>query len=398
MTWVSASLGAALIVAAIADLFMTAISVGHGAGPIAGRIADWIWRPLLALKRRTGWTRQLLFGGPLILLAITTTWVLLLILGWSLVFGSPETLLTVQDGAPVPVLGRLRYAATLVIGRGTSAVQPAIGFYEVLEPVAAATGVTVLSLSIAYVIPVVQGVVAKRSLALYLSTLGRTPAEILSRAWNGTDLGSLDLHLVALAPRVAQVAQSHLAYPIIHFFHASSRETALGPSLVAVDEAITAHAQVAESVQMDATTTAPLRRAVDDFLDTLSHAFIRAAEVDVATGDERMRATMATLEEAGLPLERATRGELSEEEVARNRLLRGYLVHDGWEHADALDLTADVEEDVDEDADDPAPTDEDAVEVDDDADTDHGADTDAAADGDGQDHNDTEGAESRSAT
>lgn len=377
MTWVSTSLGTLLVVAAIGDLFMTAISVGHGAGPIAGRIADWIWRPLLWIKWRTGWTRQLLFGGPAILLAITTTWVMLLILGWSLIFGGPETLLTVQDGKPVPVVGRLRYAATLVIGRGSSSVQPAVGFYEVLEPVAAATGVTVLSLSIAYVIPVVQGVVAKRSLALYLSTLGRTPAEILRRAWNGNDLGSLDLHLVALVPRVAQVAQSHLAYPIIHFFHASSRETALGPSLVAVDEAITAHAQVDESVRMDVTTTAPLRRAVDDFLDTLRLAFIRPADVDVATGDDRMRATMSKLEGAGLPLERTSRDDLTEEEVTRNRLLRGYLVHDGWGDADALDLTADVDEDVDEDADDPAPTDEDAVE-----DVDDGSDT---SDSDGHD-------------
>ena len=338
MVWVTTAVGAALIVFALIDLLATAVSVGHGAGPIAGRLARSTWTGMLRFHQRFATPKLLRAGGPIILLLILAMWVLLLILGWSLVFGRPETLIAVEDGTPVPVLGRLRYAASIVVGRGSSVAQPAGGIYEVLEPIAAVTGLTVLSLSIAYVLPVVRGVVAKRSLALYLSTLGRTPDEVLTRAWNGEDLGQLDLHLIALAPRVAEVAQSHLGYPVMHYFHSRDRETALGPSLVTIDQALTAHGMVADQVAIDPTATEPLRAAIDDFLDTLHLAFIEKSEINVDAGDERMTRTRDRLQEAGVPVDDDARHELSEDDVARNRLLRGYLVDDGWENADALDL------------------------------------------------------------
>lgn len=330
MTVLTSAVGGLLVVLVLFDLFTTAVSVGHGAGPLSGRLAHGVWRALLRLRRHTGPSRLLVLGGPLILLVVITVWVLLLILGWSLVFGAPETLLRIQDGSPVPALGRMRYAATLVIGRGSSGVQPSGAFHEVVEPVAALTGLTVLSLSIAYVLPVVQGVVAKRSLALYLSTLGHSPDEILVRSWNGTTLGQLDLHLIALAPRIAEVAQSHLAYPIIHFFHSDRRATALGPAIVALDRALTAHSMISREVAIDDTAITPLRITIDRFLDTLRLAFVEPAEAEVGQGDDRMERTRRRLEDAGIPLDPEARTEVSEDEVRRNRLLRGYLRHDGW--------------------------------------------------------------------
>lgn len=340
MTWVTTGLGAMLIVLALADLLATTVSVAHGTGPVAGGIARTVWGLLSRLRRRLGRPRLLVGGGPLILVLIIGAWVVLLITGWSLVFGQSERLLTVQDGTPVPVLGRMRYAASIVIGRGSAAVQPAGGVYEVLEPIAAATGLATLSLSIAYVLPVVRGVVAKRSLALYVHALGRTPSDVLRRAWNGRDLGQLELHLIDLTPRIAAIAQSHLAYPVIHYFHSADRPTALGPSLVALDETLTAHGFVDSPAQIDPTATEPLRAVIDDFLDTLRLAFIQPADAEVGPGDDRMSHTRTQLSEHGVPLDQDARHELSEEEVARNRLLRGYLAHDGWSDSDALDVAS----------------------------------------------------------
>lgn len=340
MTWVTTLVGAALVVFVLVDLLATAVSVGHGAGPLTKHLSRGVWGLLLRIHRRIDSDRLLVAGGPIILVLIIAVWVILLILGWSLVFGRAETLLTVQDGAPVAVLGRVRYAASIVIGRGSSVAEPAGALHEVLEPVAAMTGLMVLSLSIAYVLPVVRGVVAKRSLAVYLSTLGRSPHDVLCRAWNGQDLGQLDLHLIALASRVAEIAQSHLAYPVIHYFHSSARETALEPSIVAMDQALMAHDMLSDSIAMDSTATKPLRAAIDEFFDTLRHAFIEPAAVDVDPGDERMAATRESLHECGLPMADEVRSELSEDDVTRNRTLRGYLADAGWADADSLDAPA----------------------------------------------------------
>ncbi len=340
ITIVTAVVGGVIIVLTLTDLLVTTVSAGRGAGPVTGRIAHTTWRLLRRVQRAIGSTRPLVAGGPLILVTVILHWVALLILGWSLVFGSPDVLEAVTDGegTSVPGLTRMRYAATIIIGRGSSALQPSGGIYELLEPIAALSGLAVLSLSIAYALPVVRGVVEKRALAQYISTLGTSPGQILRRAWNGEDLGDLHLHLIALVPRVGSVAQSHLAYPIIHFFHSSERRTALGPSIVALDEAITANGLIAPEAAVKKTAIKPLRHAVSDFLDTLHFAFIEPAEVDVAEGDERMTATLHALDDEGIPLADDARHELSEEEVRRNRLLRGYLVHDGWGDADALDL------------------------------------------------------------
>lgn len=357
MAIVIAALGGAIVVFALYDLLVTTVSAGRGAGPMTGRIAHTTWRLLRRVQRTFGTARPLVAGGPLILGTVTLHWVALLIGGWSLVFGGPEVLraVAVDDGVSVPLTARVRYAAAIVIGRGSSTLQPAGDVYELLEPIAALSGLAVLSLSIAYALPVVRGVVEKRALAQYISSLGTSPAQILQRAWNGEDLGDLHLHMIDLTPRVGQVAQSHLAYPIIHFFHSAQRETALGPSIVALDEAVTANGLLADDVAVKKTAAKPLRHAVTTFLDTLHLAFIEPADVDVSEGDERMTATLRALEDDGIPMADEARWELSEEEVGRNRLLRGYLVHDGWGEADALDLSVDERpehDDQDDDVDD----------------------------------------------
>lgn len=337
MELVTATIGGGLIVVVMADLLTTAVSVSHGAGPLAGRLARTVWRGILRVHQRWRTPRLLVAGGPVILLLIIVSWIVLLILGWSLVFDSPETLLTVQDGKPVAVLGRLRYAASLVIGRGSGGIRPGGDLYATLEPVAALTGLAVVSLSIAYILPVVRGVVEKRSLALQIATLGSTAHEIITNAWDERDTGQLDLHLIALVPRVASVAQSHLAYPVIHYFHSAESETALGPSIAALDTVLTSNRLLHPDVRIDGTAVAPLEVAVDRFLQTLQFAFIQPADVPQDPAGDQLGQTTDELRAAGIPLTEDQDRQLSEQEADRIRLLRGYLVHDGWELLDVLE-------------------------------------------------------------
>ena len=99
--------------------------------------------------------------------------------------------------------------------------------------------------------------------------------------WDGSSTAQLDLHLIALVPDVAAVAQSHLAYPVIHYFHSESAETALGPSMAALDAALTANGVLAPEVRMDRTSVEPLRVAVGRFLQTLRVAFLSSAALEL---------------------------------------------------------------------------------------------------------------------
>ena len=60
-------------------------------------------------------------------------------------------------------------------------------------------------------------------------SFGETPADILGNAWNGNTFEPLTIHLANLAPSLSRLAQQHMAYPILHYFHSAERSLALAP-------------------------------------------------------------------------------------------------------------------------------------------------------------------------
>ena len=71
-----------------------------------------------------------------------------------------------------------------------------------------------------------------------------------------------------------EVGQGHLAYPVLHCVHSSTRETALAPSIAVLDEAITLFAGVCPEQRPDKGAFYPLRQAIAEFLSTLAEAHL----------------------------------------------------------------------------------------------------------------------------
>ncbi|MDX1658748.1 MAG: hypothetical protein R3343_08010 [Nitriliruptorales bacterium] len=333
MLWIVQPLvGAALVVVALYDLASTVIGASRGAGPISGRVAAGIWHLLLKIHRRgEGHPVMLRRSGPSILLVIIVLWVTMLIIGWAMIFGGSNSLLQVDTDEPLAFLGKVYFAAATILGRGSSNARPQGDFWDFMEALSGLTGIALLSLSIAYVIPVVQAVVTKRKVALYISSLGETPEKILDHAWNGRDLADLNLHIIALTPMVADLAERHLAYPVVHYFHSSEQSTAIGPAIVSLDEVLTINARVVDTEhRVSDSATIPLRQAITHFLDTLEFGFIDPVDehVDIAAVDR--------LEEAGVPVVEELPEDPFSETADRRQLLRGYLEHDGWHMLDLL--------------------------------------------------------------
>lgn len=324
-------LGGCLVVVTLYDLAATVIGVGRGAGPITAPVAKRIWGALLKIHEGSRHPKMLRRSGPSILVTIFVMWVSLLILGWSMVFGASDAVIDVDADEPLAFLGKLYFAAATVIGRGTTTGRPSGDLWQALEEVAGVSGILLLSLAIAYIIPVIQAVVAKRQIALYIWSLGETPEQMLENAWNGSNLGDLDLHLVALTPMVTGLAQRHLAYPIVHYFHSSELETAIGPAIVALDEMLTLNERVVHpDHRMPNSATIPLRNAITHFLNTLDTIFIEGVEGEIAvTSIDKIRRT-------GVPVTDDLPEDPLKETSARRRLLRGYLAHDGWHENELL--------------------------------------------------------------
>lgn len=329
----STALGVVILVAVMTDIIVTTLVPSGGAGPLT-KWGGWLlWAALRRLHRYRPSHRALRAAGPLVVASIVVMWLLGLVLGWSLVFGREGALIANESGDPTPLFGRVYFAASTVLGSGgPGAFGPGDDLWRTIEQIAAGTGVALVGLSIAYILPIVSAVVQKREVASYISSLGTSPDQILTRAFGDGHFGSLHLHFIALTPMVNRLAQNHLAYPVLHYFHSGERFTALGPSIVVLDESLTlAEEALADEHPMDPSSVQPCRAAIDGFLQTLTR-------IAVAAADEPLpRPTLDTYRDTGFSL-------LTDEEIderyerlrERRRLLRGFLEHDGWTLEEAM--------------------------------------------------------------
>lgn len=328
----------------LVDLASTTISLSSVRGPLSSRLSELVW----ALGSRTAGTSFNVVrrgAGPMLVVLISLGWLFTLTLGWSLIFSVDGALASTasqgEQSSPVRWIDALFFVFGNLIGRGSSSLSPDQAWWSSLVALMSLTGLALITLALAWILPVVSAVVQKRSFAAQLSALGGTPQDIVLRCWNGRDLGDLNLHLLPLISELTLLAQRHLAYPVIHYFHSSAPRTAIGPRIAALDDALTIIDAAglddpAEDTGLGPSVTDPLRQAVSDYLSTLEHVFITASDEAPPHPD------VDRLVEEGIAdadrLRRNLPGRCEDLEPRRSLLL-GYVRHDGWTWNDVTSAT-----------------------------------------------------------
>jgi hypothetical protein len=335
--------GSAIVLAVLYDLVATTVSLSAVRGPVSTRISALLGsigsRPS---NRRLAPLQRVL--GPALLIGILVGWLTTLALGWSLVFSAEGALSSTTDepqqSSDVRWVDALFFVFGRLVGTGSSDLEPAEAWWSTALAMLTLSGVILLTLVIAWILPVVAAVVQKRALASKISALGGTPQDIILGSWTGRDLGDLNLHLLPIIDELTVLAQRHLAYPVIHYFHTTAQRTAVAARIAALDEALTlidaaGLDDVDRRTGLDVSVTRPLRQAISDYLSTLEYVFIHPAEEPPAPPP------VGRLVEAGLAGPGTDREvvRLCEELEARRRLLRGYVLRDGWTWAAVCDDT-----------------------------------------------------------
>jgi hypothetical protein len=338
--------GAAIVLAVLYDLGATTISLSAVRGPVSGRLSALVWS--LGNRSRSECRRLQRITGPLLLVTILVGWFVALTAGWTLVFSADGALTSAaepeQQSSQVRWVDALFFVFGRLIGTGSSDLQPDAAVWSTAVALLTLSGVVLLTLVIAWILPVVGAVVQKRALASKISALGGTPQEIIRTSWTGRDLGDLNLHLLPLIDELTVLAQRHLAYPVIHYFHSSADRTALGPRLAALDEALTiidaaGLDHVERRTGLDVSVTRPLRQAISDYLSTLEYVFIEPAD------DCPPLPATDRLGDDGIVDGDCVRARLEDRAAelrSRRSLLLGYVLHDGWAW-DAVCEDADAE-------------------------------------------------------
>src|SRR2546430_17643994 len=157
--------GVIVLVVGSVDLIWTTLGT-HGGGPISAPIAKILWKGMTTIHRRMPQHRALSFGGSVILLSLIGSWLLMVLVGWTLVFeGAPHAVVELQTRHPADFVSRVYFVGAMMFTSGTSEYAPGGPVWQIAAIFVSASGLFVVTLSITYLLAVLGAIVEKRALA-----------------------------------------------------------------------------------------------------------------------------------------------------------------------------------------------------------------------------------------
>ncbi|WP_192825378.1 hypothetical protein [Rufibacter sp. LB8] len=172
--------------------------------------------------------------------------------------------------------------------------------WRIVTGAAAFSGLTFITASITYFVPVLSAVGLESKLSLYISSMGKTPQQILANAWDGEGFASFLDRSPELCQMLLQHTLNHYSYPVIHYFHNNDPKMAIAPGVVLLDEThkLLRYA-VSESVAKDELKMEMLQTTLFTFLKMLKGNFIEKRELEELVP----LPSLENLSAKGIPLE-----------------------------------------------------------------------------------------------
>ena len=339
-------LGFILLAVVSSDVLITTLTV-RGGGFLTNRFSSWLWHSATKLHRHHTNHRLLGGAGLLLILGMAVIWYLCTWGAWSLIFCSfSDAIVNSSNDEPASIWGRIYFVAYTITTLGRGDYQPSSTAWHLLTGLAAANGFFLVTLSIAYLFPLISAATEKRILAVTISCLGGTADEILTKAWNGKNFGNLDQHLINLAPLIVGLGEKHLTYPVLHYFHTPLRSRCLPLSIAALDEALSIlQYGVPLEYRPDPAALSPVRRSCAAFLTTLKSDYIKPSQ------HEPSLMPLNLLRNKGIPtVDDRTYVKTMKQINQRRKLLLALVENDGWSwDASASSLTTSRAKSLDDD-------------------------------------------------
>lgn len=270
--------GLCILLVVVVDIFKTVIYI-NGGGPLATFVAGIIWNTFYRLGGKSGKSPILNLAGSIILLSLVFMWIFLIWIGYSLIYLADAN--SVIDNAthePADIIGNIYFVGYTLTSLGNGDYSPGSNTWKIVSNLMGLNTMIFISLGISYLLPVLQAVIDKRTLAAYITTLGSTPNEIIRKGYNGKNFEMLYQRFSNLESLLLKHGERHLAYPILHYFHNNNKAHSLSLSLAVLDEVMT----IQEVYKIDKTEKAyhwdVLRGALENFYNRLDGRFIISAD------------------------------------------------------------------------------------------------------------------------
>ncbi|WP_433441581.1 potassium channel family protein [Nonomuraea sp. CA-141351] len=232
MDWLVSLVGAAIIMAALRDLFHTLWHpTRHGGLSRFVMMAMWgLARQVRARRRVVG------LVGPLAMVTVVGTWAAIIILGWAIVYWPhmPEAF-TFTPGSKAaqqsPLLDSVYFSLVTVATLGLGDIVPAEGWLRLVSPLEALVGFVLLTATVSWVLEIYPALTRRRVLAVRLALLQQSDPSV--QQLDSTVGATL---LESLATEVARVRIDFTQYAEAYYFHDGEDHSSLPATIGYADD------------------------------------------------------------------------------------------------------------------------------------------------------------------
>lgn len=321
-------LGILLFLVTAADIIKTTLST-RGGGMLTNAVTRLVWACFFGMARRRGRSRLLEYAGQFVLLSVLLSWIVGLWVSLFLLFAShPGSIVDGTTRTPADLWETFYYAGFTLSTLGVGDYAASTDGWRVLTSAAAFCGLTFITAAITYIVPVLSAVSLQNQLSLLVSSMGRTPQEIIVNSWNGSDFSAFYDHVSDLRQLLVQHTLNHHAYPVVQCFHNSDAAKNVIPAIVTLDEVMRLLDGVSRAVPQEHLKQQMLEIALVRHIELQRTSYLGSTrpEIDLGTVD------LEALKAAAIPLVESHAAVAEQDE--RRRLLGALLQSDGWSWRD----------------------------------------------------------------
>jgi hypothetical protein len=258
------------------DIFRTIIHIGGG-GFFSRRLADWAWKLAIKLSGKNPHAKILDYAGSIILVVLILAWLLWLWLALSLVYlADTGSVVVTNSGRQASIVGKIYFVGYTLTSLGNGDLKSGSDAWRIVTNLTGITSLFIVSLSISYLLPVLQAAVTKRTLASYIYRMGRSPWEILTNCHAADSFSMLYNRVTNLETMILQHTEQHFAYPILHSFHATDPASSAELNLATLDEALSVLLVFELDDPGQRGQVMVVRRAIGAFLDRYRAMYLDA--------------------------------------------------------------------------------------------------------------------------
>ncbi|MDT0645110.1 hypothetical protein RM545_00265 [Zunongwangia sp. F260] len=323
-------IGVIVITLVTIDMLSTILRMSGG-GFISNFAAKGIWKTIFALSKRNGHSPILSHAGFFIVISLFVIWIGLIWMGYSLIYlSSASSVVDTATLLPSNWVGKIYFVGYTLSSLGNGDLKSGGDAWRILSNVMSLHGTFLVTLSISYIIPVLDAVIKKRTLSAYIWQLGRTPEELIRNCWNGKDFSILHDQFQSLHTMILEHSERHLAYPVIRYFHSNELKYSAPLCMAILDEVVT----IQEVYEIDKSDKAYnwkiLKKSLNSYLDILSSSYVQP------TDDAPPFNYSDDLNFSELTSDKKHK-EILEESGIRRKYLAGSVKEDGWAWEDVIE-------------------------------------------------------------